>query len=90
MSLVKSALGKMSEDGEDVGLTSKELEGLCWHGAKASLSSVMQHLGIREKAVRFQGGWKDRAESMPDTYLREAQTLVLETQQLHQILERGR
>ena len=81
VSLVKSALGKMSEDGEDVGLTSKELEGLRWHGAKASLSSVMQHLGIREKAVRFQGGWKDRAESMPDTYLREAQTLVLETQQ---------
>lgn len=81
VSLVKSALGKMSEDGEDVGLTLKELEGLRWHGAKASLSSVMQHLGIREKAVRFQGGWKDRAESMPDTYLREAQTLVLETQQ---------
>ena len=38
VSLVKSALGKMSEDGEDVGLTSKELEVLRWHGAKASLS----------------------------------------------------
>lgn len=41
----------------------------------------MQHLGIKEKAVRFQGNWRDREESMPDTYLREAQTLVLRAQE---------
>lgn len=41
----------------------------------------MQHLGIKERAVRFAGNWKDRQESMPDVYLREAQTLVLRAQE---------
>jgi len=54
---------------------------LRWHGAKATLSSVMQHLGLQKKAVRFQGGWKARHETMPDCYLREAQTLLIEAQQ---------
>eukprot|EP00435_Cladocopium_sp_Y103_P009771 s2693_g2.t1 len=80
VSLVKEGLEKLRKDGISVGLTQGEIEGLRWHGAKASLSSVMQHLGLKEKVVRFQGGWKDRAETMPDTYLREAQTLLLESQ----------
>ena len=77
VSLVKSALERYQREGRPIGLDARELQILRWHGAKATLSSVMQHLGIREKAVRFQGGWASRAESMPDTYLREAQTLVL-------------
>ena len=81
VSLVKSALEKYHKEGRPIGLTTCELQILRWHGAKATLSSVMQHLGIREKAVRFQGGWASRAESMPDVYLREAQTLVLLVQQ---------
>ena len=81
VSLIKSALEKYRREGLQIGLDPKELQILRWHGAKATLSSVMQHLGIREKAVRFQGGWASRAETMPDTYLREAQTLVLTVQQ---------
>ena len=81
VALVKSALEKYHREGRQIGMDSKELQILRWHGAKATLSSVMQHLGIREKAVRFQGGWSSRAETMPDTYLREAQTLVLTVQQ---------
>eukprot|EP00435_Cladocopium_sp_Y103_P040990 s2430_g11.t1 len=81
VSLVKDALEKLAKDGQDIGLTQSELEVLRWHGAKATLSSVMQHLGLKRKAVRFQGGWKDRSETMPDVYLREAQTLLLEAQQ---------
>ena len=77
VTLVKSALGKYHREGIDIGMTADELSVLRWHGAKATLSSVMQHLGIGEKTVRFQGSWASRAETMPDTYLREAQTLVL-------------
>lgn len=80
VSLVKNALNMYIKESTDVGLTEKEVEILRWHGAKATLSSVMQHLGVQKKAVRFQGGWKARHETMPDCYLREARTLLIEAQ----------
>ena len=80
VALVKSSMAKYQKEGITTGLTTEELQTLRWHGAKATLSSVMQRLGIREKTVRFQGSWASRAEAMPDTYLREAQTLVLAAQ----------
>ena len=81
VSLVKGALGAYLTESSDVGMSQDDIEVLRWHGAKATLSSIMQHLGIQKKAVRFQGGWASRAETMPDCYLREAQTLLIEAQQ---------
>lgn len=86
VALVKKALARLrAEEGVEPrpggGLSKVEISTLRWHGAKATMSSIMQHLGIKEKAVRFQGNWRDRQESMPDTYLREAQTLVLRAQE---------
>ena len=69
VNLVKSALNKYLKEGINVGLSQEELMILRWHGAKATLSSVMQHLGIREKTVRFQGSWSSRAETMPSADL---------------------
>ena len=37
--------------------------------------------GFRPLTVRFQGAWASQADTMPDTYLREAQTMVLEAQE---------
>ena len=81
VSLVKSALEKYQKEGVQLGMSPGEIQVLRWHGAKATLSSVMQHIGVQERAVRFQGNWSSRAETMPDTYLREAQTLLIAAQQ---------
>ena len=81
VSLVKGALEKYHKESMQIGMDLSEIQVLRWHGAKATLSSVMQHIGIQERAVRFQGNWTSRAESMPDTYLREAQTLLITAQQ---------
>ena len=81
VALVKEDLKKMAADGLDTGLTSKGIEELRWHGAKATLTSIMQHLHLKKREVRFQGSWREKGESMPDTYLREGQTIVLGAQE---------
>ena len=75
MALVKSAVGKLSVETRDIGMSKEEIEVLRWHGAKATLSSVMQHLNLPKRVVRWQGNWKSQAETMPDTYLRESQVI---------------
>ena len=52
-----------------------------WHGAKATLTTVMQHINISPRAVRFAGDWSASGEGMADLYLREAQLLTLDAQQ---------
>ena len=52
-----------------------------WHGAKATLTTVMQHLNLPPRVVRFAGDWGAAGESMADLYLREAQLLTLAAQQ---------
>ena len=81
VNLVKEGLKKMLQDSIDVGLTQKEIDGLRWHGAKATMTSIMQHLQLKKREVRFQGSWREKGESMPDTYLRESQTIVLGAQE---------
>ena len=78
---VKEALLSRIREGTDVGMSEKEVHLLRWHGAKATMTSYMQHLGISPRAVRFSGNWGQREDSMPDSYLREAQTLVLAAQE---------
>ena len=79
--LVKSALGKLLSEEVNVGLTAEGVEVLRWHGAKASLSSLMQHLNLPKRVVRWQGNWSSQTETMPDTYLRESQVLILSCQE---------
>ena len=67
--------------GLEVGLDRVQASNLRWHGAKATLTSFMMHCKISPRAVRFAGNWKDQRETMPDTYLREAQLLVLDAQE---------
>lgn len=79
--LVKEALTSFVKGGRVCGLSEDDISTLRWHGAKATMASVMQHLGIKPLAVRFQGAWASQSDTMPDTYLREAQTMVLEAQE---------
>ncbi len=62
-------------------LTTEQAQAFRWHGAKATLTTIMMHLNIGDRAVRFSGNWKDAKETMPDTYLRESQLLVVEAQE---------
>eukprot|EP00434_Breviolum_minutum_P007863 symbB.v1.2.006938.t1/scaffold421.1/size207896/1 len=52
-----------------------------WHGAKATLTTVMQHINLPPRVVRFAGDWSASGESMANLYLREAQLLTLDAQQ---------
>lgn len=52
--LVKKTLGEYKQEGLDVGLSDLGLGGLRWHGAKASLSSLMQRLELPARVIRFQ------------------------------------
>ncbi len=79
--VVKTVLSKAVSKGEEVGLSMEQVETLRWHSAKATLTSVMQHLGLSSKTIRFSGDWKDSKEAMPDLYLREAQLMVLRGQE---------
>ena len=78
---VKLCLQTLLREGVDPGMTTFETAILRWHGAKATLTSIMQHLGLDPKIVRFSGDWSQRDESMADTYLREAQMLALRGQE---------
>ena len=79
---VKGALAQFKENGGDPGLSCQEISLLRWHGAKASFTSLMQHLSLDPKTVRLSGDWSLKDESMADTYLREAQILVLNGQEV--------
>ena len=49
------------------------------HGAKCTLPTLAQSLGLNRKAVRDQGGWRGVAEDlMPDQYMRQKQVLALD------------
>lgn len=78
---VRALLLDALEKGVDVGLDKVQASNLRWHGSKATLTSFMMHCKVSPRAVRFAGNWKDQRESMPDTYLREAQLLVLDAQE---------
>ena len=81
VNLVKSALERYAKEGIDTGLKEEEIAVLRWHGAKATLSSIMQHLNLPKRVVRWQGNWSSQGETMPDTYLRESQILILGSQE---------
>eukprot|EP00435_Cladocopium_sp_Y103_P072453 s30_g40.t1 len=74
---IKQGLGFYRDEGGDTGMSQKEMELLRWHGAKATFATLMQHLHLDPKTVRLAGDWSSRDESMPETYLREAQLLVI-------------
>ncbi len=63
------------------GISEGEVSTMRWHGAKATLTTVMQHINISPRAVRFAGDWSASGEGMADLYLREAQLLTLDAQQ---------
>ena len=64
-----------------VDVTEGEIMTMRWHGAKATLTTVMQHINLPARVVRFAGDWSAVGESMADLYLREAQLLTLDAQQ---------
>lgn len=78
---MKTVLSKELHKGRDIGLNQAEVDVLRWHGAKATMTSLMQHLNLSPKAVRLSGGWADKHESMADVYLREAQLMTLRSQE---------
>ena len=78
--MVRQVLAVAAEGGE-VPITVEEALSFRWHGAKPTLTSIMMHLDIGERAVRFAGNWKNAQETMTDTYLRESQLLVLRAQE---------
>lgn len=63
-----------------VPLPKEGVEKLRWHGCKATMPTFMSHFNIRGKVIRYQGAWAKKADTMPDTYLREAQVIVLKGQ----------
>ena len=81
VSFVRALMLDAIDRGLEVGLDRVQASNLRWHGAKATLTSFMMHCKISPRAVRFAGNWKDQRETMPDTYLREAQLLVLDAQE---------
>jgi hypothetical protein len=67
---------------EDEGFAEGPIRELRLHSAKCTFTSLGQHLGQPEMAVRIQGGWRGRNESnMPDTYMREGQLVSLKFQE---------
>ena len=81
MGVLRSTLNRWRAKGEFVGLTPEEISDIRWHSAKSTFSSLMQHLNVDTKVVRLAGGWSSKDEMMPDTYLREAQVMVLGAQE---------
>lgn len=81
--VLKSALMNSGSIGPKAGLgvSEDDVLGMRWHGAKATLVTVMQHLNVPARVVRFAGSWSCPQESMADLYLREAQLLTLAAQE---------
>ena len=78
---VKQALKMYQKDGGEPGMSDREIDLLRWHGGKATLTSLMQHLELDPKMIRLAGDWAAKEDTMPDTYLREAQLMVLRGQE---------
>ena len=78
---VKMALRLYKKDGGEPAMTDREIDLLRWHGGKATLTSLMQHLELDPKMIRLAGDWAAKEDAMPDTYLREAQLMVLRGQE---------
>ena len=78
--IIKRMLKEDLEKGIQTPLNSSEVERFRWHGSKSSMPTFMGHLGIKAKVIRFQGAWSKKEDSMVDTYLREAQVIVLRGQ----------
>ena len=78
---VKRALNGYKAGGGVTGMTDEEVSLLRWHGGKATLTTLMQHLQLDPRAIRFAGDWGSKEDAMPDVYLREAQLLVLKGQE---------
>ena len=81
MSFLRELLVEAIEDGVTLDLSLDEARRARWHGAKSTITSIMRHLELGDRAVRFSGNWKSVADSMPDRYLRESQLLVLRAQE---------
>lgn len=64
---VRQLLLEHTGEGSELDLTAEQAHAFRWHGAKATLTTVMMHLGIGDRAVRFSGNWKDVKETMPDS-----------------------
>ena len=79
--VLKAALMNSGLVGKDANISQDEVLGMRWHGAKATLVTVMQHLDVPARVVRFAGSWSCPQESMADLYLREAQLLTLVAQE---------
>ena len=78
--MVRQVLAEAAKGGE-VSMPEDAARSLRWHGAKPTLTSIMMHLDMGERAVRFAGNWKSVQETMTDAYLRESQLLVLQAQE---------
>ena len=81
VSTLRATLNRWKTKGEYIGLSHDEITDIRWHSAKSTFSSLMQHLNVETKVVRLAGGWSSKDEAMPDTYLREAQVMVLGAQE---------
>jgi hypothetical protein len=68
----------MSESGK---FEPEEVGRFRWHGAKATMTSLMQHLQCDARAIRHAGAWQKAGEGMEDTYLREKQAMALAAQE---------
>eukprot|EP00435_Cladocopium_sp_Y103_P019421 s1582_g4.t1 len=79
--LVKQALGNLKGEGRPIGLSPLGLGALRWHGAKATMAALMQHLHLPPRVVRFQGSWHSKEDNMADLYVRESQVIILEAQE---------
>lgn len=86
--IIKKVLLREIDAGRSSPVTRQEALRFRWHGSKSSMPTFMGHLGIKAKVIRFQGAWAKRSDSMSDTYLREAQVIVLKGQVV--VLERLR
>ena len=68
----------MTESGK---FSDEEIRKFRWHGAKATMTSLMQHLQCDARAIRHAGAWQKAGEGMEDTYLREKQAMALAAQE---------
>eukprot|EP00435_Cladocopium_sp_Y103_P073819 s164_g45.t1 len=80
VTLAKQAMMADLEAGRSVPLSESEVKSLRWHSCKTTLTTLMVHMGIKSRSIRYQGAWRKASESMIDLYLREAQVLVIKAQ----------
>lgn len=78
--IIKRILLREIEAGRPAPVNKLEATRFRWHGSKSSMPTFMGHLGVKSKVIRFQGAWSKRSDNMSDTYLREAQVIVLRGQ----------